>query len=259
MDFSFGARDQVRLLDGGIGTWLASQDEAHAVAPHQACIKNPSLVSSLHKAYTRAGAQALHANAWLALHLKEAEAERTVRAAADCLDFALENSEGQPAPARLLSMAPGLGTPPSGKVALLDQLSRFDAVVLETLIDPWQLAWVAWLAEWATIPVAVTLVPDNRPGSWDPADFARRSQRSGAKAVGINCGYEDAPLAAAQAVAAMRQVVPGMILMARPALWDRPAWLAAAKDCVAAGANWVGGCCGCAPEDIEQLAIHLRR
>ena len=80
MDFSFGARDQVRLLDGGIGTWLASQDEAHAVAPHQACIKNPSLVSSLHKAYTRAGAQALQANAWLALHLKEAEAERTDRA-----------------------------------------------------------------------------------------------------------------------------------------------------------------------------------
>jgi hypothetical protein len=120
MDFSFAAKDQVRLLDGGIGTWLASQDEAHAVAPHQACIKNPSLVSSLHQAYARAGAQALQANAWLALHLKEAEAERTVRAAADCLDFALENSEGQPAPARLLSMAPGLGTPPSGKVALLD-------------------------------------------------------------------------------------------------------------------------------------------
>lgn len=257
MDSPFEAGGPARLLDGGIGTWLVSHDETLATAPHQASLASPQLVTSLHRAYIQAGARGLQANAWLALHLKEAEAERVVRASADCLEDALRDLPISIAPFRLLSLAPGPGVPPPGRVALVDQLHRFDAVVLETLIDPWQLAWLAWLVEWSPVPVAATLVPDNRPDSWDPADFARRVQRAGARAVGVNCGYEDAPGSAARAVGEMRMAAPRLAVMARPANFDLEVWLREALACARAGAHWVGGCCGSGPEDIDRLRAAL--
>lgn len=255
----FEAAEQVRVLDGAIGTCLGERDEGYASAPHQASLLEPDRVTSLHSAYAHAGADALQANAWLALHLKEAEAERVARAAADCLDRALSplSQTREQVPYRLLSLAPGPGVPPSGRVAFLDQLSRFDAVVLETLIDPWQMAWLAWLAEWSPIPVAASLVPDNRPGTWSPGDFAKRAQHLGAKAVGINCGYEDAPGAAARAVTAIRLAVPRLSVLARPAAFDSEVWLREATACARAGAHWVGGCCGSGPEDIARLKAVL--
>jgi methionine synthase I (cobalamin-dependent) len=255
----FEAAEQVRVLDGAIGTCLGELHEGFASAPHQASLTEPERVAGLHQAYARAGADAVQANAWLALHLKEAEAERVTRAAADCLDRALAPSSQpqQYGPYRLLSLAPGPGAPPTGRVAFLDQFSRFDAVVLETLIDPWQMAWLAWLAEWSPIPVAASLVPDNRPGTWSPGDFARRAQHLGAKAVGINCGYEDAPGAAAQAVSEMRLAVPRLSVLARPAAFDSEIWLREAVACARAGAHWVGGCCGSGPEDIARLKAVL--
>lgn len=253
----FEAGGATRLLDGGIGTWLGSRDEALAAAPHLASLNSPERVANLHRAYVLAGAQALQANAWLALHLKEAEAERVVRAAADCLEDGIRDSQTPVSPFRLLSLAPGQGVPPAGRVALVDQLGRFDAVVLETLIDPWQLAWLAWLVEWSPVPVAATLVPDNRPDSWQPADFASRAQRAGARAVGVNCGYEDATGSASRAVAEMRQAVPRLAVMARPAAFDPHIWLIEAKACIQAGAHWVGGCCGSGPEEIARLRAAL--
>lgn len=257
MDPFAGSGAPFRLLDGGIGTWLASSDESFATAPHQACLTSPELVTGLHRAYALAGAGALQANAWLALHLKEAEAERVVRAAADCLEDATRQVQSSSGPLRLLSLAPGPGVPPPGRVALVDQLSRFDAVVLETLIDPWQLAWLAWLVEWSPVPVAATLVPDNRPDAWGAGDFALRAQRAGARAVGVNCGYEDAPGSAARAVAEIRQAAPRLDVMARPANFDPENWLQEAVSCAEAGARWVGGCCGSGPQDIAKLKVAL--
>lgn len=250
----FDRSDQVRLLDGAIGTWLASQDETFARAPHLASLQRPDLVSDLAIQYAQAGAQALQANAWLALHLPEAEAERVVRAACNCLaPVAMEHRAY-----RLLSLAPGPGAPPPGKVTFFDLLEHFDAVVVETLIDPWQLAWVNWLAEWSPVPVAATLVPDPRQGSWDPGDFAKRARKAGAQAVGMNCGYADYPQAMAWGVSQIKQAVPGLPILARPALWDPDLWLNEALGCVKAGANWVGGCCGSEPEDIGRLHQALK-
>jgi len=243
-----------RLLDGAIGTWLAAQDESLGTAPHLASLKKPELVAGLCGRYVEAGAQALQANAWLALHLGEAEAERVVRAACHCLAPAA-NAHGT---YRLLSLAPGPGSPPSGKVAFFDHLEQFDAVVVETLIDPWQLAWVSWLAEWSPVPVAASLVPDSRPGTWEPGDFATRARKAGARAVGLNCGYADTPNATAIGVAQMRQAVPGLPILARPALWEPDLWLSEVLGCVEAGADWVGGCCGSGPEDIQRLQKAIR-
>ncbi|RLS37251.1 MAG: hypothetical protein DWH82_11195 [Planctomycetota bacterium] len=247
----------VHLLDGPVGTAIGELLPGLAASPHLASLQEPDVVVALHRSYLQAGARALQANAWLALHLASTEARAVIGAAADCLRLAC--LEAADPPALVLSLAPGPGSPPAGPPSWLNALKSFDAVVVETLVNPWQLAWVAWLAEWSPVPVAASMVPDSRPGAWDAADFAQRARRAGAQAAGVNCGYPDSPYAASEAIRLMRQAAPRLPLLARPARWDMVSWLHESVACAEAGANWVGGCCGTTHEDLAGLAARLRQ
>jgi methionine synthase I (cobalamin-dependent) len=274
------------LLDGAWGTQLQARGLPRGACPDEWNLSHPDAVESVARDYVEAGSDIILTNTFganrvrlqefeladQAVAINRAGAEISCRAAGgSTLVFASIGPCGQ-----LLAM----GDVGEGELedAFLEQARALQAggahgLVVETMADLQEAAIAVRAAKTTGLPVAACLTFDTGPQrdrtmmGATPEDGARVLAEAGADIVGANCGNgveNFLPVAqrlrAATALplwikanAGLPQVVNGETVYP-----TTPAQFAAfAPRLVAAGAKFIGGCCGSTPEHVRALRSTL--
>ncbi|MBN1219460.1 MAG: homocysteine S-methyltransferase family protein [Anaerolineae bacterium] len=271
------------LLDGAMGTQLA---EVGLEMGGQNSATHPDEVLAVHRQYAACGVDLLITNTltmnrvFIEAHNVGVDVRQVNLAGAKLARAAAQN--GQYVLGNLSSTGKMLEpfgdlTGPIACEAFKEQAAILaeggvDGFIIETMFDV-QEALLALQAcrEVAALPVLAsisftTAVKGGRTMMGNSAqDCARALTEAGASAVGANCGSID-PFQMAEIIAAMRAATPLPILAepnaGKPKLvggqtvFDMsPAEFAAGMaQCLQAGAQLVGGCCGTSPAHIRALA-----
>jgi 5-methyltetrahydrofolate--homocysteine methyltransferase len=272
----------VLLLDGAIGTEL---DKKGLMARGANNLEDPEAVLEIHAAYARAGCDALTANTltmnriYLETHNVGVSVEEVNRAGAElanrssgCGLYVLGNmsSTGQ--------LLEPYGTYTEGQfyeafkeqAEILAQAS-LDGILIETVFDLREaLCAVRACKENTSLPVlaSIAFAMETKGGRTMMGDTAQQCAEqlteAGADVVGTNCGDLD-PSRMAKVVALLKQATDRPILAqpnaGMPTLVDgntvfsmEPAEFAEGiAECIQAGAQIVGGCCGTTPEHIRAV------
>lgn len=278
-------KDNILLLDGGMGTLLQARGLAAGELPEEWCISHPDDVTAIHRAYFEAGSHVVCANTFGANVLKytEERLETVVSAAIACARKAAEGLEGERFVA--LDIGPtGKLLKPLGDLDFEDAVSIFaktvrlgvkygaDLIFIETMNDTYE-AKAALLAakENSTLPVFATCAfgADGKLMTGADADaVVALFEGLGADAIGVNCSLGPKALAPVVARFLTRASVP-VILKPNAGLphaengrtvYDiAPAEFAAeVAQLVFSGVRAAGGCCGTTPQYISALAAEVR-
>ena len=263
------------ILDGGMGTQLQAQGLKPGETPEDWNMERPEVVSAVHRAYARAGADIVYANTFGANRFKyhgRHSLEAVIRAGIAC--------------ARQSGVRVALDVGPTGKLlkpagdldfeaavtAFADQIrigadAGADLVVIETMSDLYELkAAVVAAKESCSLPVYAT-VAVNADGHLLTGGSAKcvaaLLESLGVDAYGFNCGLgpeemlpmveELAKLSTNPIIAKPNAGLPHLeggktVFKVGPAEFG--AMMAKLVD---AGAAMVGGCCGTTPEHIEAV------
>jgi len=274
------------VLDGAWGTELQAQGLAPGECPDAWNLEHPECVEAVGRAYVEAGSQIILTNTFgasrpalqrygLADRMREvnrAGARASLTAAAGrARVFASMGPTGK-------LRATGEITDGELRAAFAEQAralaeEKIDGIVLETFsdLDEARLALVA--AKTTGLPVVACMVFDSGKGrdrtmmGVTPEQAAQTLTEAGADAIGANCGRgieSFLPLCQRLAAATPRPIwlkpnagLPRLV-DGRTVYDTQPEQLAsAARALVAAGASFVGACCGSNPAFIAALAREL--
>lgn len=274
------------VTDGAWGTEFQARGLAVGDSPDTWNLSNPDQVIAVAQAYVDAGSQIILTNTFGANRLRLEEsgaAENTVeinragvelsrRAAGDrALVFASMGASG-----KILMM--GDTKAEDLQAAFEEQaqaLSKADAIVVETMSELDEARIAVSAARATGLPVVACMVFDSGANNdrtmmgVTPEETAEALTKAGADVIGANCG----------------QGVAGFVAICERlhSATDRPIWIKAnagtpelvdgelvyrtnpdefaayASDLMAAGANFIGGCCGTNPEFIRVLRKEVSR
>ncbi len=287
----------VRLTDGATGTQLAKLGLQAGTPTEVWNAVNPSAVEQVARSYIQAGSEVILTNTlcanrfMLAAHGIESRVAELAEAGALIARRAADAAKADRG--REVKVFASIG--PSGKIVMTEEVSKedlasafaqsaeavafggVDAIVLETFNELDELV-IALEAVKKTTGLAVVACmtfssgPDKTRTMMgnSPADLARAAKAGGADAVGANCGTGPEHYVA---VARMLRVSCDLPLWIKPNAGlpelgrDGQAYFrmgpeefaSYAPKLVAAGANFLGGCCGTTPAHIEALAAVLRK
>ena len=272
---------RVHVFDGAMGTMLYARGFFLNVCYDELSVKEPALVQQVHEEYLRAGAELLETNTFGANPVKLGSyglAERTEelnRAAAELARRAA-NSHASVVGA----IGPlGLRIEPFGPTSRDEAMALFarqvrglldggvDGFVLETFSDLEELhAGLRAVRGLSDLPVVAQMTVGEDGATLygtAPEAFAPQLAAWGADVVGVNCSV--GPHGVLEAVERMARVTERP-LSAQPnaglprAVGDRRIYLSSpeymanyARRMIAAGARFVGGCCGTTPEHIKKI------
>ena len=272
----------VHVLDGAMGTMLYSRGVFVNVCYDELTLKQPGLVQEVHDTYVRAGAEILETNTFGANPVKlsgfglDDRTEEINRAAA-----ALAHRAARGRALVVGAVGPlGIRIEPWGPTARTEAVAHFtrqttglaeggvDGFILETFSDLEEIhaALEAVRAAAPDLPVIaqMTVGEDGTTSYGTPVEtIVARLSEWGADVVGLNCSVGPAPMLEAIERMAEVSTVP---LSAQPnaglprAVGDRRIYLASpdymaqyARRLTAAGARFIGGCCGTTPEHIRRI------
>ena len=90
-------KENILILDGGMGTLLQERGLAIGELPERWSISHPEVITEIHRAYFDAGSNVVNTNTFGANSLKfsDEELDEIVRAAVDCARAAREQSSGE--------------------------------------------------------------------------------------------------------------------------------------------------------------------
>ena len=272
----------VHVLDGAMGTMLYSRGVFVNVCYDELTLKQPGLVQEVHETYVRAGAEILETNTFGANPVKlsgfglDDRTEEINRAAAE---LAHRAARGRALVVGAVGPL-GIRIEPWGPTARTEAVAHFsrqttglaeggvDGFILETFSDVEEIhaALEAARAAAPDLPVIaqMTVGEDGTTSYGTPVEtIAARLIEWGADVVGLNCSVGPAPMLEAIERMADVSTVP---LSAQPnaglprAVGDRRIYLASpdymaqyARRLTAAGARFIGGCCGTTPEHIRRI------
>lgn len=277
----------VRVIDGAWGTELHKLDLPAGYAPEFWNVKNPSAVSLVAKSYVRAGSDIILTNTFgankyvLASHgaadmvdeLSQAGAEISRR----CADAAK----------RGVKVFASIG--PTGKIVMTGDVSEeelaqafaqqarglalggADAIVLESFMELDEIRIALQAVKEATgLPVVVSMTFSCGPDKTctmmgnKPSELAAMAKRGKADAIGANCGV--GPENYLKVCKMLREAsdlpiwikpnagLPVVGVGGKTTFPMGPEEFAAfAPKLIAAGANFVGGCCGTTPDHIRAV------
>ncbi|MDT8903349.1 homocysteine S-methyltransferase family protein [Anaeroselena agilis] len=273
------------VFDGAMGTMLQQEGLAPGYCPELWNVENPAAVTAIHSRYVESGADIIEANTFGANRIKLTHyglADRVTELNKAAVKAARAACGSQ------TKVAGSVG--PTGKfIAPLGELS-FDAaydvyfeqiaalnaagvdmIIIETIIDIQEMRAALLAAKAATAKPVVCQLSFGADGrtltGTDPRTAAVVLEAMGADIVGANCSLGPAQLlpvvaelAAAcglpvsvQPNAGMPELVNGQTVFPMgPA--EMGAWTA---KLVAAGATYLGGCCGTTPEHIKAIRTAL--
>jgi methionine synthase I (cobalamin-dependent)/5,10-methylenetetrahydrofolate reductase len=273
---------QVHVLDGAMGTMLYSRGVFVNVCYDELTLKQPALVQEVHELYVRAGAEILETNTFGANPVKlsgfglEERTEEINRAAA-----VLAHRAARGRALVVGAIGPlGIRIEPWGPTARTEAVAHFarqasglaeggvDGFILETFSDLEEIhaALEATRSAAPELPVLAQMtVGEDGATSYGTAveTIAARLIEWGADVVGLNCSVGPAPML--EAIERMAEV-SATPLSAQPnaglprAVGDRRIYLASpdymaqyARRLSAAGASFIGGCCGTTPEHVRRI------
>ncbi len=272
----------VHVLDGAMGTMLYSRGVFVNVCYDELALKQPGLVQEVHEAYVRAGAAIIETNTFGANPVKlsafglEDRTEEINRTAAG---VAKRAARGRALVVGAVGPL-GIRIEPWGPTARSEAVAHFalqtrglaeggvDGFILETFSDLEEIhaALEAARAAAPELPVIaqMTVGEDGNTSYGTPVEtIAARLIEWGANVVGLNCSVGPAPMLEAIERIAEVATTP---LSAQPnaglprAVGDRRIYLASpdymaqyARRLIAAGARFIGGCCGTTPEHIRRI------
>lgn len=280
-------KDRPIILDGAWGTQMQARGLPMGACPDEWNLSNPDKVEAVARDYADAGSQVVITNTFGAtsLCLKKHGLEDKVveinRAGAEITKRAVEGRAktfGSMGPSGVMLMM-GEVTPDELKAAFSVQAKALadggaDALVVETMSDPDEACLAVQAAKETGLPVVACMVFDagadmDRTMMGTTCEEAvQRLTEAGADAVGSNCG----------------QGIEGFIAICKKmrAVTDMPLWMKGnaglpevvdgqttyketpenfaekAVELVAAGADFVGGCCGTSPDFIRAVAAKLK-
>jgi len=276
---------RVHVLDGAMGTMLYERGVFLNVCYDELSLKQPNLIAQVHEAYVRAGAEAIETNTFGANPIKLAaygladQTEAINRAAAEIA----RRAAGERA-AVLGAIGPlGVRIEPFGPTSREEARTAFryqaaglvaggvDGFILETFADTDEIHEALLAArEVADLPVIaqMTIGEDGNTAYGTSSEvFARLLTEWGADVVGVNCSV--GPVGVLEAVERIARTTDRPI-SALPnaglprAVGDRKIYLASpdymanyARRMIAAGARFVGGCCGTTPEHIKKIRDYV--
>jgi len=282
------------LADGAMGTVLYGRGILINRCYDELNLSDPNLILSIHEEYLQAGAEIIESNTFganrfrLARHgfaAKVGEINAAgVLLARQAVEHLREKQAGEAWVAG--SVGPlGVRLEPLGKTGLDEARAAFaeqiralaeggvDFLSIETMpaLDEAREALIAALETAPHLPVLVMVTVDDESNCLDgssPAQAAALLTEWGADAIGVNCST--GPSTVLTALEAMR-VATTLPLAAMPnagmprAVEGRniylcsPEYMASfARKAIAAGAQFVGGCCGTTPNHIRAMRSAMR-
>jgi homocysteine S-methyltransferase len=278
--------DEVVALDGGLSTALEERgaDLSGDRWTARLLTDDPDLLAAAHRAFYLAGARVATTASYQATdpHLLA----RSVAIASGARDQLVETHAGLlvaasvgPYGAVLADGSEYRGRYGIGRARLRDfhapridvlAAAGADLLAVETLPDQEEAEVVADLLADAGLPAWVSYtVSGDRTAAGQPLAeaYAVLADRPGVAAAGVNCSAQDDVLGAVSAAVAATGL-PAVAYPNRGGSWDAGAKRWSYGDAidldlldawVAAGARWVGGCCGTGPCDIAGLSRRLEQ
>jgi len=275
------------ILDGGWGTQLQLRGLGIGEHPDLWNLSHPEKVQEVASAYIQAGSDIILTNTFgsnrflLTKHGAEDKISELNRAGVRISKEIAHNAPpGQPrrvfasiGPTGIMLMS-GTTTPEELYAAFLEQAQAIaaevpDGIVVETMSDPAEAVLAVKAAKTTGLPVAATMVFDTGKNKdrtmmgTTPEQAVEQLIAAGADIVGANCGQgiegfipickrmravTTLPLWM-KANAGLPEIVDGKTVY----LQTPEKFAESAKELIAAGANFVGGCCGTTPEFIRVL------
>jgi homocysteine S-methyltransferase len=278
--------DRVVTLDGGLSTALEERgaDLSGDQWTARLLTDDPGLLAAAHRAFYLAGARVATTASYQATDPDLLK--RSVAIACDVRDQLAETHAGLLVAASVGPYGAVLadGSEYRGRYGIgRDRLRDFhaaridvlaaagaDLLAVETLPDQEEAEVVADLLADAGLPAWVSYtVSGDRTAAGQPLAeaYAVLAGRRGVAAAGVNCSTQDDVLGAVTAAVAATGL-PAVAYPNRGGSWDAEAKQWSYGDAidldlldawVAAGARWVGGCCGTGPCDVAALSRRLEQ
>src|SRR5580658_8430459 len=282
------------LADGAMGTVLYARGIFINRCYDELNLSDPGLILSIHEEYLQAGAEVLETNTFganrfrLARHGLAGKVAEINAAGVRLARQAVEHLKDKQAGVAWVagSVGPlGVRLEPLGKTGLDEARAAFaeqiqalakagvDLLIVETMsaLNEAHEALAAAREMAPDLPVLVMVTVDDEGNCLDgasPANAAARLTEWGAGAIGVNCST--GPTTVLTAIEAMRKAT-SLPLAAMPnagmprAVEGRnidlcsPEYMASfARKAIAAGAQFVGGCCGTTPNHIRAMRSAMR-
>jgi 5-methyltetrahydrofolate--homocysteine methyltransferase len=277
------------ITDGAWGTQLQARGLQPGEAPDLWNLSNPMVVEAVAKAYVAAGSQIVLTNTFGAnrFRLAEADAADKVREINTSGVVLSKNAAGDDALV-FASIGPSGKLLISGDVTEDDLVAGFaeqaeaiaaakpDGIVIETMQDIQEAQIAIAAAKTTGLPVVASMVFDSGKDldrtimGATPEQVAAALANAGADVVGANCGQGIAGFVAIckrlcaashgvpvwiKANAGLPRIENGKTVYAITAA----EFAAQVPAVIAAGASFIGGCCGTSPDFISKIAATLRR
>ena len=280
-------KENILILDGGMGTLLQERGLAIGELPERWSISHPELITEIHRAYFDAGSNVVNTNTFGANSLKfsDEELEAIVCAAINNAKSARAESRGTQEKWIALDIGPtGKMLKPYGDLDFEDAVLIFaktirlgakygcDLVFIETMNDSYE-AKAALLAakENCDLPVFVSCAfgEDGKlMTGGSPAAMVAMLEGMGADAIGVNCSL--GPAALAPTVKQYLEYASVPVILKPNAGLPRAIdgktvfdvspeeFAKTTADLATLGVRAVGGCCGTTPEYISALAEKIK-
>ena len=282
------------LTDGAMGTVLERRGVLVSRSYDELNLSDPSLILAVHEEYLQAGAEILETNTFganrfrLARHglaNKVAEINAAgVRIARQAADHLRQKQAGEAWVGGVIGPL-GVRLEPLGKTGLDEARAAFveqiralaaagaDFLIIETMpaLNEAREALLAAHEAAPELPVLAMVTVDDESNCLDGSSAAHAAQlltEWGAGAIGVNCST--GPASVLTAVEAMRPATTLPIAAIPNAGLPRaiegrniylisPEYMASfARKAIAAGAQFVGGCCGTTPHHIRAMRTAIR-
>jgi len=285
------ARSRTVLFDGALGTELMARGLPRRTPPEAWNLERPNLVREVHAAYFAAGSDVVSTNSFggspikLAAHGLEHRAYEFNRAAARLAREAAPAGRfvaGSIGPTGKFMKPQGDYTPEEFAAGFAEQARGLadggaDVLIVETQYDLREaLAAVQGARSASALPVFVTMTFNALPRGYftlmgdTVARAAAELERAGAMAVGANCTLNSEQmvgcvraLRAATGLPLIAQANAGQPVVADDGrvsyTQDLDDYVRFVPGIVAAGAGFVGGCCGTDPSYIRAMARLIRK
>lgn len=276
-------KNNIVLLDGGMGTLLQEKGLSAGEKPELWNISHPEVIRDIHKAYLNGGSNLIITNTFGANSLKfsKDELEKIISSAVENARFAVENTKGKQEKWVALDIGPtGRMLKPLGDLDFEDAVGIFSEVVslgvkcgvdlifIETMSDSLETKAALLAAkEGCDLPVFVSNAygEDGKlmTGA-SPLAMIAMLEGMGADAIGVNCSL--GPRAMASVVDEYKKYSSLPIILKPNAGLPRTEngitlYDLSAKDFAEQvfsmtdqGVRAIGGCCGTTPEYISSLA-----
>ena len=276
------------VTDGAWGTQLQQRGLAVGACPDAWNLTQPEKVAEVARAYVEAGSQVVLTNTFGANRFVLARhglAEKVAEINRAGVEISRRAADGR---AKVFaSIGPSGVMLMMGKVSEAELQAAFaaqaeaiaeagaDAVVVETMSDPAEARLAVAAARAAGLPVVACMTFDSGPNKdrtmmgTTPEQAAQELTAAGADVIGANCG---------QGIAGFVEICRRLHAATDGPVWIKPnaglpelvdgrtvyrqtpeQFAAYVPQLVAAGAGFIGGCCGSTPEFIKAVRERLRR